>query len=82
MRSDIKDYDFEAQLFVKATQLRGEEKGLNAEALLMACAGYCVQELQDSGREGLALQFCKFLVLNIETKGRTTSIGDIGRLNH
>lgn len=75
MRSDLKDYDFEAQIFVKAMLQRGEEKGLNADALLMAYAGYCVQELQDSGREGLALQFCKFLVENIETKGRATGMG-------
>ena len=54
--------------------VRADDKGLNREAFLMTLASYCVQRIEADGRDGLALEFTKFLVSNIENHGQSMGV--------
>ena len=70
-KTEVQMMDIEAQRFVKAAMVRADDKGLNRDAFLMTLASYCVQRIEADGREGLALEFSKFLVSNIENHGQS-----------
>jgi hypothetical protein len=73
-KREIQMIDIEAQHFVKAAMVRADDKGLNRNAFLMTLASYCVQRIEADGRDGLALEFCKFLVSNIENHGQSMGV--------
>jgi len=73
-KREIQMIDIEAQRFVKAAMVRADDKGLNREAFLMTLASYCVQRVEADGRDGLALEFTKFLVSNIENHGQSMGV--------